>query len=185
MNETINKNQKNELRNYPVIIVTADRGSGKTTFIKEIVSILEEKKIPITGFYAEGTWDSNHVRNTFTLTLLPSRENVMLCDSSTNSWILQGRFRFNPNALAKGKNAIKSATKGSIVVIDEIGILELNGSIWSDALTEIINRDENSVIISVRRHFLEDVKGKWNLSNTIIFDATSDCPEDAVKVIVS
>jgi len=184
VNEAINKNQNVEPRNYPVIIVTADRGSGKTTFIKEIVSILDEKKIPLTGFYAEGTWDSNHVRNTFSLTLLPSRESTMLCDSSTISWILQGRFRFNPNTLAKGNNAIKSAIKDSVVVIDEVGILELNGNIWSDALTEIINRDKNPVIISVRRHFLEDVKGKWNLGNAIIFDATADCPEDAVKIVV-
>ena len=184
VNEAVNKSQNVEPRNHPVIIVTADRGSGKTTFIKEIVSILEEKKIPLTGFYAEGTWDSNHVRNTFSLVLLPSREKIMLCDSSTNSWTLQGRFRFNPSALTKGNNAIKSATKESIVVIDEIGILELNGSIWSDALTEIINRDKNPVIISVRRHFLEDVKGKWNLGNAIIFDATSDCPDEAVRIVV-
>jgi len=28
------------------------------------------------------------------------------------------------------------------------------------------------------------VRSKWNLKDAIIFDATTDCPEDAVKLVI-
>jgi len=181
VNEAVNKQHQSSKKQYPIVVVTADRGSGKTTFIKEIATILEEKKIPYSGFYAEGTWDSQKVRNTFTLTLLPSKESTLLCDTTTDSWPLHGRFRFSPDAIGKGTETILNAPARTIVIIDEIGVMELNGEVWSTALTKILAKNQNPVIISVRKHFLSDVQRKWNLNDAIIYDATTDCPEDAVK----
>lgn len=185
VNEAVHKQHQSSGTQYPIIVVTADRGSGKTTFIKEIATILEEKKIPYAGFYAEGTWDSKKVRTTFTLTLLPSKESTLLCDTTTSSWPLHGRFRFNPDAISKGTDAIINAPIRTIVIIDEIGIMELNGAVWATALAEILEKNQNPIIISVRKHFLGDVQSKWNLKDAIIYDATTDCPEDAVKRVIS
>lgn len=185
VNGAVNKHHKTEGLKYPFIIVTADRGSGKTTFIKEIAAILEEKKVPYSGFYAEGTWDSNKVRNTFTLTLLPSKESILLCDTITESWLLHGRFRFNPDAISKGTEIVINTPAKAAIIIDEVGIMELNGNVWANALSEAVKKNQNPIIISVRTHFLDDILSKWDLQGAIIFDATTDCPEDAVKRVVS
>ncbi len=183
VNEAVSKHQIIR-KKYPIIIVTADRGSGKTTFIKEIVTILEEKKIPYSGFYAEGTWDSKKIRNTFTLTSLPSKESVLLCDTITEKWPLHGRFRFNPDAMRRGSEMVNNAPAKTIIIIDEIGNMELHGDIWASALGEILEKNQNPLIISVRKHFLRDVQQKWSLNDAIIYDATIDCPEDAVKTFI-
>ncbi|MHC1704825.1 MAG: nucleoside-triphosphatase [Tenuifilaceae bacterium] len=183
VNQAMQKKESKPNREYPIIIVTADRGSGKTTFIKEIATILEEKKISFTGFYADGTWDEKRIRNTFTLTLLPSKESILLCDTTTERWSLQGRFRFNPDAIAKGENTVNQSVKGSVVLIDEVGILEMNGLVWANCLSSVIEKNQNPILITVRHHFLENVKNKWKISDAYVFDATSDCPEDAVKML--
>ena len=185
VNEALSGNKKEIEKQYPVIIVTADRGGGKTTFIKEMVSVLDEKKLSYAGFYAEGIWDNNQNRSEFTLTLLPSKESIKLCDTNTTVWPLNGRFRFNPDAIRKGDDTIYNAPVKTLVIIDEVGVMELNGDVWAGSLTTILHRDQNPVIITVRRHFLDDVLSKWNLKNAIIFDASTDCPEDAVKYVVS
>lgn len=180
----VNNHHQDIIRHFPVIIVTGDKGSGKTTFIKEIVSILDEKKITCYGFYAEGTWDSQKIRNTFTITLLPSKENILLCNTITENWPLFGRFRFNPDAISKGTDLICKVPSKIPVIIDEIGLMELNGNVWSMALTEITDRNQNPIIITVRRQFLDNVRDKWYLNDAIIFDASTDCPEDAARMVV-
>lgn len=183
LNEAITNNKKITKRVFPIFIITADRGSGKTTFLKELASILDIKEISYAGFYAEGTWDENKIRNTFTLTTLPNKENILLCDTTTENWPLHGRFRFNPEAIYKGESILNQAKKGSVLLIDEIGILELDGQVWAKSLSTMIEIDQNPIIFTVRRHFLKEVCGKWNIQHPIIFDATTDCPEDAVKML--
>jgi nucleoside-triphosphatase THEP1 len=185
VNEALSGNRVEIKRHYPVIIVTADRGGGKTTFVKEVVTVLDDKKIPYAGFYAEGIWDSNKVRSEFTLVTLPEKESIKLCDTNTAIWPLNGRFHFNPAAIQKGHETVINSPSKSLVIIDEIGIMELNGDVWAKSLTSILQKDQNPVLITVRRHFLDDIRNKWNLKDATVFDATVDCPEDLVNLLIT
>ena len=184
VNEALSGNSEGKKRYYPVIIVTADRGGGKTTFVKEVVTVLDDNKMLYAGFYAEGIWDSNKVRSEFTLITLPDKESTKLCDTNTAIWPLSGRFHFNPDAIHKGHEVVINAPNNSLVIMDEIGLMELNGDVWAKTLSTILQRDQNPILITIRRHFLDDVSNKWNLRDAIVFDATVECPEDVIKYFV-
>lgn len=175
--------QYNNTRRYPIVIVTGDKNAGKTTFIKEMIVFLENEKMPVAGFIAEGLWDSNNQRSGFNLVTLPNKLNIPLCDRVTINWVKYGNFYFNPQAIEIGNSHIINAPLGAIVFIDEIGYFELEGDIWANALSEIIARNQNPVIITVRHSIVNEVKLKWNLSNVVVFDATSDCPEDIKSIV--
>ncbi len=154
----------------PGFIVTSDIGGGKTSFLMRVISFLAEKNIRHTGFFAEGAWEKG-VRSGFTLTLVPEMERIPLCDRSTGEWIPYGRFRYNPDALKKGSDAVRRALPGEIIIMDEIGLQELHGCVWADTLTEAVTM-KNPLILSVQCRNLNDVISKWALADAALFDGT-------------
>ncbi|MBP7585363.1 MAG: DUF2478 domain-containing protein [Spirochaetes bacterium] len=137
------------------IIITADKGGGKTTFIKSVAELLAWHDIPHAGFYAEGSWDGN-ARSSFSLTLLPELTIMPLCDRTSEEWQSCGRFRYNPAALEKGNEIIKRSGPDDIVLMDEIGRQELEGRVWAGALG-IAMRMNNPLILSVQLRYLEGI----------------------------
>jgi nucleoside-triphosphatase THEP1 len=174
-------NKKNH-QAQKILLITGDRGSGKTTFIREMLPAFEIQKIGYCGFYAEGEW-VNSVRTAFNLVLLPSGETMKLCwrvFSDTNP--IKG-FQFSTEAISRGNSILLNALPGTIAIVDEVGEYELNGRVWSDALTLLLKRRQNPVVIAVRNTNIDAVKRKWGIQNPYVFDVTTDCPEDAVKAI--
>lgn len=164
-----------------VFIVTANRHAGKTTFIKEMIAFLESKNQPIYGFYSEGFWDSNGERAGFNLITLPEKKSTPLCDKISTHWQPFGSYNFNPDAIKLGFEQLENAPEGTIVFIDEIGLFELEGKIWANALTNILSRGKNPIVVSIRRTFIEDAKEKWLLEKAVIIDATVECPEKVAQ----
>jgi len=56
------------------------------------------------------------------------------------------------------------------VIIDEVGLLELQGRGWHDSISELLEKSSNHILITVRDKFVDEVKKKWNLSDAIIFN---------------
>lgn len=162
---------RNKVHHTPIIIITADKGGGKTAFIKRIISYLAEYSIPHTGFFADGTWRDGE-RYTFILTLVPEYEKVPLCDRTTESWMPSGRFRYNPVALFKGSTAVERAMPGEIILVDEIGLQELQNRIWAETLDRALNKNQNPLVLTVRYRYLDNTMAKWNLHDAYIFDGT-------------
>jgi nucleoside-triphosphatase THEP1 len=172
-----------KLKEKKIYIVTADKHAGKTTFIKELVAQMEISKKPYSGFFAESIWDINKQHIGYKLVTLPSQKEVHLCNRTNTSWNQFGSFYFNPNAVKIGNEILEYSVEGSIIFIDEIGRFELDGNLWADAFSKLVINKKNTIIIAVRRLFLDEVIQKWNLSNAIILDATTDCTEDLVQLL--
>lgn len=166
-----------------IIMVTADKHAGKTTFLKEMIVHLENAKIPFNGFIAEGLWDENNQRSGFNLVALPNKKGTPLCDKKTKNWIHFDPYYFNPEAVKLGNEILQNAPSGAVIFVDEIGRFELDGNLWSKALTQLLTRNSNPIVIAVRNTFVNEVKEKWGLNNAIIVDAIVDCPEVIVKSI--
>lgn len=173
-------------RVYPnkIFIITGDRQSGKTTFLKELVTLVEKSKLPLAGFIAEGLWDNNQQRSGFNLVTLPKKESILLCDRSTKEWLKIHSLFFNPTAISLGKSALQNILANAVVFIDEIGRFELEGKLWSDDLSALLSAHNGPIVLSVRNVFVDEVKKRWNLTNVTVVDAVSELPEDICKLIV-
>jgi len=62
--------------------------------------------------------------------------------------------------------------ENTIVIIDEIGFLELNDRGWAEALNALISNSENKIIITVRDRYVDEVKNKFNLTDAIVFNVS-------------
>ncbi len=172
-------------KSVKIFIVTADKHAGKTTFIKELVASLKNIEINYVGFFAEGLWRDDGKRAGFNLVTLPQNIVIPLSNRENTSWEQYGPFYYNPQALACGQRIVENSQAKSVIIMDEIGKQELNGNIWAQALESALSKNANSIVITVRKLYLQDVIDKWQLHSATIVDATTDCPDDIAKLLLT
>jgi iron complex transport system ATP-binding protein len=59
-----------------------------------------------------------------------------------------------------------------LIVIDEVGHLELNGQGWSNAIENISRSNTVPQLWIVRKSLVQKSTRRWNISNAYIFDIT-------------
>jgi hypothetical protein len=71
-----------------------------------------------------------------------------------------------------------------MIVVDEIGIFELEGLIWADAVSRLIEKNVGFLLWVVRNTLVEEVIRKWDLKNPITIDIEKVSLPDAEKLII-
>lgn len=154
---------------YPFILIVGDRGEGKTTFVKNLVEVLSSRGVKYTGFYAlgEGSCD---LRTGYNLVLLPEKTSMPLSKRIAQCGTPQKSFEFYADALKAGSALLASAARGDVVIIDEIGKMELAGEAWANAFTNLVRRRSNPIIVTVRDINLESLIQHWSIQNPVIIN---------------
>lgn len=173
------------MRNDKVYIIAGGQGSGKTSFLDHLITELQNNNIKVGGFIAEGTWKDDK-RFGFNIIRIRDRFSMPLCSQEFNNSYLQfGHFNFNPSAISFGNEILNQDIEHSdIIVIDEIGIFELEEKVWYDSFNQLLNNYSNSIIISVREKIVEKVIEKFELNNVHVLKANSEI-ENAIATITS
>lgn len=119
----------------PVYLLTGSPGTGKTTLIKQVVA---ESQIKAGGFYTE---EMRHegARLGFKLVTLDGREAV-LSHVNFDKRFRVGKYGVDVTAMERvGVAALRDAAKKcDLIVVDEIGKMELFSADFRDAIREII-----------------------------------------------
>jgi nucleoside-triphosphatase len=123
----------------PKVLLTGRPGCGKTTLIKRVV---DELARPAGGFYTEGIREAG-ARVGFKLVTLNGKEAVFAhVDFKTRQRV--GKYGLDLTALETvGVKAVREALHAKrLVVIDEIGPMEIRSPIFRDAVSEALDSPE-------------------------------------------
>jgi nucleoside-triphosphatase THEP1 len=178
--------EKEDLQKPQIVIITGDIHQGKTTFTRSIVNTLGDNKIRISGFLSLGI-DENHKRTGFYLYDIESGEKIELCsEKKDNDRINYGQFYFNREAIVKGQEILKveNLIDKQLIVIDEIGPLELRNDGWNSSLEIICRKISIPHLWVVRRSIIKEVSRKWNVGNVYIYDIETDEMADVVNKLM-
>lgn len=118
------------------VLLTGRPGCGKTTLIKRVVNELAR---PSGGFYTEEIREAG-TRVGFKLVTLDGEETVLAhVDFKTRERV--GKYGLNLSTLeAVGLKAIREAARTQqLVVIDEIGPMEIRSPIFREAVSEALD----------------------------------------------
>ena len=152
-----------------VVILTGIQGDGKTELVKALIRSAQTNHISFAGFYSEGTWLDNE-RDRYQIVDITTGSSELLCDrDDPKSEQQAGPFSFRKPGLAYGCEILKSipARDKSMVIIDEIGHLELKNSGWSGCMDNLMARQQ-PMLWTVRPSLLDDVVAKWNIHPLIL-----------------
>ena len=164
-----------------IVIITGEVQQGKTTFAENIVINLKKQDYKIAGFLSVGIHKKGE-RIGYNLFDISTSQQIKLCKSTGNERSVKiGRYFFNPKGLEKGFEILKSDNLSGkqLVVIDEIGPLELNDQGWCNAIEEICWTNSVPQLWIVRSGIVDKVIKKWNLGNVYVFNIT----EHSVEVV--
>ncbi len=182
--EDIFKDFKEQMRKrQPVYIIAGDQREGKTTFLKEVTEKLIRKETKVEGIMAEGL-DKDGERIGFQLVNISNGKSIILCSIYPEpGWEKTGKYFFNPDGLEFGRKVLNMISADSIVIIDEIGPLEMKGGGWAASVQRILDTFDNTMIWVVRRNLTEQIIHKFELKNVFILDISRFTPEELVNWI--
>jgi nucleoside-triphosphatase THEP1 len=173
-------------RRPDIFILTGERQSGKTTFLKELIRIIRSKGVNPGGFISEGVHEGEN-RTGFNLADITTGSAIELCCTVERpGMIRQGRFWFSREALLKGEEIISKAvaSKALIIVIDEVGPLEISGKGWYDAIESATATSDAVHIWTVRKSLITKAARRWNTGNVTVVDTTEATPEETAALII-
>ncbi|NQV29273.1 MAG: hypothetical protein HQ508_00155 [Candidatus Marinimicrobia bacterium] len=152
-----------------IVILTGNQGDGKTQLIRDLIDSSESSDIKFSGFYSEGSWLDGE-RDKYHIVDISNRSSALLCErDDPPSDIRSGPFNFRHSGIAFGCGILKDIVpdKKTVVVIDEIGPLELRDEGWGIYMGELVAAKQ-MMIWTVRPSLLDAVIAKWGIRFSIL-----------------
>jgi nucleoside-triphosphatase THEP1 len=173
----------------PVFILTGAQGIGKTTRLVEVVRLLREDGIEPCGFLSTVSLDGE-TRAGYDLHILSGGSPFPLARRRgsgespgtgrptravpASEAPSAGPFAFFEDAIEAGRAELPraSARPGALVIVDEVGPLEMMGQGWTPALLPLVIARTHPLILVVRPSLVMEVCRRWNLEPVEIWDAS-------------
>jgi nucleoside-triphosphatase THEP1 len=175
---------REEQNNLPAIfILTADVGGGKTTFAGKLIGLLRSKGYRPMGFLCTAI-DQSSVRTGFTLVDVDTNRSILLAQNTyQEGWSQTGRYYFNPEAFKFGNGLLDASNlQGAhLVVIDEIGPMEVNGKGWALAIEKLSSALSTPQLWIVRKSLAHKITRRWNVGDIYLFDIYLDTEEYVIE----
>jgi len=168
------------------VVVTGARGSGKTTAVVEAGRRLLELGVGVAGFAQPGTWEEGE-RTGFELVDLATGERAELARRTTPSQGEHGTgYRFERSGFALGERALARARPGGVLVVDELGPVELRGRGHMSAVRQALATPGLAVaVVVVRRSLVPTLLAALALEDVTVLDVElHDDPAGAIVAAV-
>jgi nucleoside-triphosphatase THEP1 len=136
------------------------------------IEILKERKVVMGGMYSPKIFERDE-RIGYDVVDVSSNEREMFLRNNLNgNFEKVGSFSILPQGLKLGLESLKlEKTHGKqLIVIDEIGSLELSEKGWFERIDELFKSQKINLLIVVREELVVKVIEKWNLSNYTFFN---------------
>jgi nucleoside-triphosphatase THEP1 len=156
-----------------LIIVTGPLHSGKTSLLMQFDRKLRDMGWQTAGILAIGLWRNNQ-RSGFELIDLQTGTKHPLAIRRQFPDERQVFFDFHEKGMAAGRTALSpERCKGAdVVIIDEIGKLEVAGDGWASCIEPLNRLSLTAQIWAVRNSLVDTVIARWKVTPLVVIDCT-------------
>lgn len=144
-----------------IIVITGKKGSGKTTFAWECVSMLKKQGISAGGIVTNPDTTERYGEKMFysAVDILTGEERKLLStEKPFGSTLKAGRFFMDQEVLSWAAEVISTASKDCMALfIDELGPMELDGFGYAGIAKKLINRYKGLIIFIIRIEIVEQL----------------------------
>lgn len=138
--------------------------------MKRVVNELKEQNLQIEGFLSEVFLKKQEIVGYDLFDLKKEKSIPFICKKGEQEWERVGSFFLIPHTLAKAKNIILQSKKADILIVDEIGPLELSGRGLWPALKDVIFLPPKLCLLVVRINVLNNFLGILKEKGVKVFD---------------
>ncbi|HBH84431.1 MAG: hypothetical protein A2X05_14210 [Bacteroidetes bacterium GWE2_41_25] len=169
-----------------VFIVTGSIRGGKTTFVKMLIEFLNINNIKAGGILSERIMDGSVTTGYDLVNIVTGKKKEFLRQDRECRGGKIGKFNICEKGLVEGKKIINSLinNENKLVIIDEVGLLEIQNNGWSDCINALLGKPSNHILLTVRDIYVAEVIKKWNLREPVIFNISETDCQNAGKSII-
>jgi len=150
-----------------VIVVTGEIGIGKTTICEKVIEIARGQ-----GHNCGGVISCKVQNEDIVIRDVKTGETRALASTSN---VYQGphtaKYRFNPEGIAFGVQAIDRGVASDLLLVDELGHLELRGEGFTNAVEQIATGRVRNCLLVIRKELLPAFLPQLG-AETSIFETT-------------
>ncbi len=164
-----------------IIILTGERGAGKSTVCRETIALTQAGMYTCGGVLTlsrpDGALDVLDLRGGYVrrLTLVPD----------ISPAVIQGRFHFDPETLAWGSDALAHATPCHLLVVDELGPLEVEqGKGWVKAFDVLYRTDFALALVVIRPELIARSQLKLPASAVTVITVTTHNRDNLPNILL-
>ena len=103
----------------------------------------------------------------------------------TPRWFRYGKYYFSPEGLEFGKYILQNIREENtdLIVIDEIGPVEMKGRGWADDIERLLSTSQIPQLWVVRRSLLKKAIRQWNVGEVLVIDISKETVENIIDEI--
>ncbi len=173
-------------KNRPdVFILTGDVDEGKTVTARRIVDQLKDKGWNIRGLLSTKKMDDPEKHGYFIKDITSGKKARLCSQNPDQGSIKTGRFYFSEEGIKFGEKVLLQSIEHptDLVVIDELGPLELNDKGWSPAIEQLLTKSKKPHLWVVREKLVNIVMRKWHIGDVTVFNIKEDSIEETIAGI--
>ncbi len=170
----------------PRLLLEGRPGVGKTTVARRLLTLLQEADVPVGGF-TTGELRTGGRREGF-LVEAASGARARLAHVDLPDPPRVGRYGVDLAAFERvALPALRAPRTGGVVVVDELGKMELASAAFRDAVMQLLERDVAVVatVHQARDRFTEALRRRPDIRVVRVTEATRDAlPEQLIDCLV-
>jgi nucleoside-triphosphatase THEP1 len=157
-----------------VFIVTGTVGEGKTAWLAKLTGLLTEKGVRAGGILALRIVEDGRTTGYDVSDITSGKRTPFLRHTGSERMGVE-RFTVNDDGFAAGLRALdpEANRDKDVVIVDEIGPLELRGMGWSERLTGLLHETGVILIIAVRKNLTDAVIEKFGIPGAVVIDVAA------------
>ena len=154
-----------------VFIISGTAGEGKTTFIKKLSETFKTDNISFGGILSQRVMANSQTTGYDVVNIEIEDKEVFLRRTEEDSMEKIGIFSIYPEGIKFGIRILLRSRelRKKIIVIDEVGKLELGNKGWASCIKDLKDASENHLLIAVRDSLIDEVISKWQFKHYFIY----------------
>ena len=158
-----------------VVVVTGPGSSGKTEAVISAADSLRADGVPVTGFVQPGVWVDDRKVGFRVRDLATGAEASLAMLSARGGGDFGTRFEFDDEGFRLGAGSLSRASSGAVVVVDELGPVELRGEGHMPGVRDALATPAlRGAVIVVRRTLVPTLLDTLDLTDAVIVDVAED-----------
>jgi nucleoside-triphosphatase THEP1/energy-coupling factor transporter transmembrane protein EcfT len=153
------------------VVVTGPPGGGKTDVVAAVAGQLQNEGVPVFGFIQPGILEDGEKVGFRLRDVATGDEAVLATRGERREGDFGTRFQFTDEGFRLGSQALSRVVPGSVVIVDELGPVELRGEGHMPAVRRALAAPGlRGAIIVVRRALVPSLLDELDASDAVVID---------------
>ncbi|MBP7688853.1 MAG: hypothetical protein KA765_13130 [Thermoflexales bacterium] len=166
-----------------LIIVTGERGAGKTTFCVRLIELARSSRRSIGGVLSPAVLVNDQKVAIDVIDLRSNRRRQLAAHNPTANYPLELYWRFDADALAWGNQVLRASTPCEVLLVDELGVLEFERDQgWVAGLGAIDSGVYRLGIVVIRPELLLRAQQRWPRAHVLTIGGVDQAQSEADRL---